>query len=182
MSPFPPPMHLLIRFRERIVLIDNGFFLLLLLIENSHIKVGTVAIGADLAYQCSLTLTCRLVSQDQCGRQVVGSEVGGQSSAATDGSFLQRERERERVSSYQLGATSVNNVRVYECVKRLYRRQMLCVCIRWQYKYVTDKQSKLYRVQSTPQYTYNYTFVDSPGKLLVNIFGLSGKGVGIEPV
>lgn len=46
---------------------------------------------------------------------------------------------------------------------------------------VTDKQSKLYRVQSTP-HTYDNTFVDSPGKLLVNIFGLSGKGVGIEPV
>lgn len=81
--------------------------MLLLLIENSHIKVGTVAIGADLAYQCSLTLTCRLVSQDQCGRQVVGGKVGRQSSAATDGGFLQQ-KEREGVSSYQLGATSVN--------------------------------------------------------------------------
>lgn len=88
-------MHLLIRFRERMVLIHN----LLFLIGNLHIKVGTVAIGTDLAYQCSLTLTSRLISQDQCGRQVVRGEVGGQSSAATDGGFLQRERGSIKLSA-----------------------------------------------------------------------------------
>lgn len=122
---------------------------LYLLHWDSHIKVGAVAIGTDLAYQCSLTLTCRLISQDKCGPQVVGSEIWGESGAATDGSFLKRER--ERVSSYQLGQqVYITCVYVWEIVSHY--QQMLCVCACRQYTggYVTDKHSKLCSLELEP--------------------------------
>lgn len=93
---------------------------------NLHIKVGTVAIGADFAYQCSLTLTSRLISQNKCGPQVVGGEIGGESGAATDGSFLKRERVCIKLSVS--GATSVHDLCVCMSERLYHIISRCCVC------------------------------------------------------
>lgn len=54
----------------------------------SHIEVGTIAIGANLSNQRSLTLTHCLLSQYQSRWQIVGCEIGGECRSRAQRCFL----------------------------------------------------------------------------------------------